>query len=106
MKLDFSLDLPLMILKDMFTVGRIPLFILTVIFISAMSVVLTTHNTRQAITEKDQALEERAHLDEEWRNLILEESALSEHSRVQRLAVSELEMTRPSADKEVIIRSQ
>jgi cell division protein FtsL len=92
------------ILRDLFTVGRVPLFLLVTIFCSAMAVVLTTHKTRQVISQKDQALVEREMLDSEWRNLILEENALSEHSRVQRLAISELDMTRPDSDKEVIVK--
>lgn len=88
---------------DLLTAGRVPLILLIMIFVSAMAVVFTTHNTRQAITEKDQALVERERLDNERRNLLLEETALIEHSRVQAIAKKELEMKRPDSDKEVII---
>lgn len=91
---------------DLITVGRLPLFIMVLLFASAMGVVFTTHHTRQAIFEKDQALSERERLDNEWRNLILEETALAEHSRVQAVAMQELEMTRPNANTEVVISSQ
>ncbi|MFL7865825.1 cell division protein FtsL [Vibrio cincinnatiensis] len=96
-------NLTQLIVLDLLTVGRVPLLLLLVIFASAMGVVFTTHHTRQAITEKNVALQQRDHLDNEWRNLILEETALSEHSRVQDLARRELEMKRPDADKEVMI---
>ena len=43
---------------DLITVGRIPLAMLLLIFASAMAVVFTTHHTRAAISEKDQALKE------------------------------------------------
>ena len=76
---------------------------LILIFASAMGVVFTTHHTRQAITEKDQALQERERLDNEWRNLLIEETALAEHSRVQEIAKDELQMKRPDSDKEVVI---
>ncbi|GAM54188.1 cell division protein ftsL [Vibrio ishigakensis] len=92
------------IVRDLFTAGRIPMFLLIIIFFSAMSVVLTTHLTRQAIDHKNQALTAREKLDDEWRNLIIEENSLSEHSRVQKVAVSELEMTRPDSDKEVLVK--
>ena len=52
-----------------------------------------THHTYQAITEKDHALIE-GRLDNEWRNLLLEETSLAEHSRVQNIAKQELEMKR------------
>ncbi|MBY7848165.1 cell division protein FtsL [Vibrio fluvialis] len=98
-----KLNLAKLIAVDLLTVGRVPLVMLILIFTSAMGVVFTTHHTRQAITQKDQALEERDHLDNEWRNLILEETALAEHSRVQEMAKNELDMKRPDADKEVVI---
>ncbi|WP_136483344.1 cell division protein FtsL [Vibrio sp. H11] len=96
-------NLAKLIALDLLTVGRVPLVMLGLIFASAMGVVFTTHHTRQAITAKDQVLEERDHLDNEWRNLILEETALAEHSRVQEVAQNDLNMKRPDADKEVVI---
>lgn len=96
-------NLAKIIALDLLTIGRVPLVLLVLIFASAMGVVFTTHHTRQAVTEKDQALVERERLDNEWRNLLLEETALAEHSRVQAVAKQELEMKRPESDKEVII---
>ncbi|OBT07346.1 cell division protein FtsL [Vibrio sp. UCD-FRSSP16_10] len=96
--------LGLIIVRDLFTAGRVPLFLLITVFFTAITVVLTTHMTRQVISQKDQELEQREQLDEEWRNLILEENALSEHSRVQKIATSDLEMKRPDSDKEVIVK--
>ncbi len=69
---------------DIITVGRVPLLVLLLIFATAMGVVFATHHTRQAINQKDVALQERERLDNEWRNLLLEENALSEHSRYKR----------------------
>ncbi|MFC5078623.1 Cell division protein FtsL [Vibrio thalassae] len=88
---------------DIITVGRVPLLVLLLIFATAMGVVFATHHTRQAINQKDVALQERERLDNEWRNLLLEENALSEHSRVQAMAKRELDMKRPDADKEVVV---
>ncbi|GAD80675.1 cell division protein FtsL [Vibrio ezurae] len=92
------------IIRDLFTAGRVPMLLLITLFFSAIAVVMTTQMTRGVISQKDQALEQREKLDEEWRNLILEENALSEHSRVQKIATSELDMTRPDSDKEVIVK--
>lgn len=96
-------NLAKLIVLDLLTVGRVPLILLALIFSSAMGVVFITHHSRQAISEKDQALVERERLDSEWRNLIIEETALAEHSRVQSLAKQDLEMKRPDSDKEVVI---
>ncbi|TFH90517.1 MULTISPECIES: cell division protein FtsL [Vibrio] len=98
-----SPNLAKLIALDIVSVGRVPLVLLVLIFASAMGVVFTTHHTRQAITEKDQTMVERERLDNEWRNLLLEETALAEHSRVQAVAKKELDMKRPDSDKEVII---
>ncbi len=96
-------NLTKLIAVDLLTVGRLPLVLLILIFASAMGVVFTTHHTRQAITEKDLELVDRERLDNEWRNLILEENALAEHSRVQAMAISELDMKRPDGNSEVVI---
>ncbi|WPC74616.1 cell division protein FtsL [Vibrio porteresiae DSM 19223] len=96
-------NLAKLILIDLLTVGRVPLILLVFIFASAMGVVLTTHDTRQAVSKLDQVQSERLNLDNEWRNLIIEETALAEHSRVQDVAQNDLDMKRPDADKEVVI---
>ncbi|EGR3363471.1 cell division protein FtsL [Vibrio parahaemolyticus] len=96
-------NLAKLIATDLITVGRWSLLLLLLIMASAMGVVFATHHTRQAITEKDHTLVERERLDSEWRNLMLEETALAEHSRVQDLAKKDLEMKRPDGDKEVVI---
>lgn len=96
-------NLAKLILIDLLTVGRVPLILLVFIFASAMGVVLTTHDTRQAVSKLDQVQSERLNLDNEWRNLIIEETALAEHSRVQDVTQNDLDMKRPDADKEVVI---
>lgn len=98
-----KINLAKVIALDLLTIGRIPSLLIIFIFISAMSVVFATHQTRLVISAKEQAMVERERLDNEWRNLLLEETALSEHSRVEALAENELEMKRPEPDKEVII---
>ncbi len=96
-------NLAKLIAADLLTVGRWPLLLLLFILASAMGVVFATHHSRQAITERDSTLVERERLDSEWRNLMLEETALAEHSRVEDLAKKELEMRRSDGDKEVVI---
>ena len=98
-----SPNLAKLIVTDLFTVGRLSLLLFILIGMTAMGVVFATQHARQAITEKDHTLTERARLDNEWRNLMLEETALSEYSRVQTLAKKKLGMRRPDADKEVVI---
>ncbi|MDD9195251.1 cell division protein FtsL [Aliivibrio sp. S3MY1] len=93
-----------MIGLDLFNVGRLHTILLFCVFFSAIGVVLATHSTRQMAVKRENLLLEKDILDGEWRNLILEESALAEHSRVQSRSVQELNMERPAPDKEVIIK--
>ena len=90
--------------KDLLTIGRMPLFLLVLVLCSAVGVVLITHNSRQLIAHQEQLLIERDQLDIEWRNQILEENSLAEHSRIERLAEDEMQMHRPSRDSEVIVQ--
>lgn len=96
-------NLAKIVLFDLLTTGKFSLILLIVIFITAMGVVFTTHQSRQVILERANTMAERERLNEEWRNLLLEETALSEHSRVQDLASKELDMKRPDPDKEIVI---
>lgn len=99
-----SLNLARLIGRDLVTVGLIPLILTFAILGSALGVVYITHQTRQQIVEQEQLLTEREGYDVEWRNQILEENSLAEHSRIERLAETELKMQRPSADSEVVIQ--
>ncbi|MBE8943288.1 cell division protein FtsL, partial [Escherichia coli] len=46
---------------------------------------------------------ERDALDIEWRNLILEENALGDHSRVERIATEKLQMQHVDPSQENIV---
>ena len=90
--------------RDLLSVGRIPVVLLVLVMVSALGVVLITHHSRQLIAQQEQLLIERDQLDIEWRNQILEESSLAEHSRIERLAEQGMDMQRPSRDSEVIVK--
>ncbi|WP_416306128.1 cell division protein FtsL [Neptunicella sp. SCSIO 80796] len=81
---------------------RILLFAL-VIF-SAAGVVLSTHHNRQLAIVLESLMQERDQLDVEWRHLILEQSVLTEHNRIETVVRKQLNMRRPSADEEVVVR--
>lgn len=77
-----------------------PLLLLILVLLSALAVVLSTHRTRLLIVEREHLMLERDALDIEWRNLILEENALGDHSRVERIATEKLQMQRVSPAQE------
>ena len=91
------------IFHDLFSMGKLPVLLLFLILFSALAVVYTTQKTRTEIARHDQLLMEREKLEVEWRNQLLEEHALSEHSRVEMMARDELDMIRPDNKHEVIV---
>ena len=71
---------------------------------SALAVVEFTHMNRQLTISEDKLLQQRDALEMEWRNLLLEQRALSEHSRVEELAATKLNMVRPSGPQDVVVQ--
>ncbi|WP_331828414.1 cell division protein FtsL [Candidatus Blochmannia sp. SNP] len=80
------------IYNDLFFYGKQQLFLLLLVLTSAMLVILVTYNTRSMIMDREKIFLEKDALDTEWRNLILEEKILSDHSRIECIAINELQM--------------
>ena len=79
--------------------------LLLLVVISAFAVIYFTHLNRQSTSELEQLLAERDELDIEWRNLLLEQNSLAEHSAIESKAEKLLNMVRPTAQSEVIVRN-
>ena len=77
--------------------------LLLVVVISAFSVIYYTHVNRQTTSALEILFTERDELDIEWRNLLLEQNSLAEHSVIESKAKNLLKMKRPSTDSEIII---
>ncbi|EBB4189882.1 cell division protein FtsL [Salmonella enterica subsp. enterica serovar Braenderup] len=75
----------------------------TIPTITAVTVVTTAHHTRLLTAQREQLVLERDALDIEWRNLILEENALGDHSRVERIATEKLQMQHVDPSQENIV---
>jgi len=71
--------------------------------VSAFFVIYYTHMNRQTTSQLELLLTQRDGLDIEWRNLLLEQNSLAEHSAIESKATKLLKMKRPSVDNEVII---
>ncbi|ADU67982.1 cell division protein FtsL [Pantoea sp. At-9b] len=99
-------SLPGVIGGDLLRFGKIPVLLLVAVLVSAMLVVTTTHKTRRLTAEREQLVLERDALDIEWRNLILEENALGDHSRVERIATEKLQMQHVDPSQENIVVQQ
>lgn len=92
--------------QDILRNAKIPLLLLIAVLVSAVLVVTTAHKTRLLTAQREQLLLERDALDIEWRNLILEENALGDHSRVERIATEKLHMTHVDPAQENIVVKQ
>ncbi len=77
--------------------------LLFLVVVSAFSVIYYTHVNRQTTSQLEQLYSQRDELDIEWRNLLLEQNSLAEHSAIESRAKKLLNMKRPDVDSEVII---
>ena len=77
--------------------------LLILVVVSAFSVIYYTHVNRQTTSELEQLFTQRDELDIEWRNLLLEQNSLAEHSAIESKASKLLNMKRPNIKTEVII---
>jgi len=78
--------------------------LLILVVMSALAVVYFTHLNRQTTSELEILLTERDELDIEWRNLLIEQNSLAEHSTIESKASKMLNMKRPGSASEVIIK--
>ena len=77
--------------------------LLVLVVLSAFSVIYFTHLNRQSTSGLELLLTERDELDIEWRNLLLEQNSLAEHSAIESKAEKLLNMKRPTVKTEIII---
>ena len=78
--------------------------VMVLVEITAFALIYYTHINRQTTSELEIILTERDELDIEWRNLLLEQNSLAEHSAIETQAIKLLDMHRPNANTEIIIR--
>ncbi|WP_085298369.1 cell division protein FtsL [Cognaticolwellia mytili] len=78
--------------------------ILVLVVGSAFAVIYFTHLNRQTTSAIEVLLTERDALENEWRNLLLEQNSLAEHSAIESRAEKQLNMARPGASSEIIIK--
>ncbi|MCF1426915.1 MAG: cell division protein FtsL [Shewanella sp.] len=98
-----QLNLTRIVVLDLWHHKWLCLLALTVV-LNAVAVVYASHINRQQVSRWDQLLQQRDRLDIEWRNLLLEEQAQTEHSKIARIATKELGMHRPAPSEEVVVR--
>ena len=97
-----NISLHRLIVRDWRSAKWLALLLLACIS-SALTVVHFAHLNRQMTIAQDQLYQQRDQLDIEWRNLLLEQRALAEHSRVEDIARNRLQMVRPAGDSDITV---
>ncbi|AAZ26922.1 MULTISPECIES: cell division protein FtsL [Colwellia] len=77
--------------------------LLLFVVMSSFSVIYYSHINRQTTSELEVLLSQKDDLNIEWRNLLLEQSSLAEHSAIESKAKNLLDMKRPNGNSEVIV---
>lgn len=84
------------------------LVVVTVLFvlvlISALLVIVSKHQSRKLFVEVQQLNYRIDELNTEWSKLQLEQSAFSDHGRIERIARSRLSMVMPESDEVIFIK--
>lgn len=71
---------------------------LALVLATSFGLIVNTYHSRQQFALLEQVRSEQRSLEERWAKLLLEESAFSSPSRVERIARSELKMYLPGLD--------
>ena len=79
-------------------------FLLAMVMASAIGLVYSKHKTRILFVELQQLNKEVVSLDTEWGQLQLEQSAWSDHGRIEQIARERLGMMIPEAEQVAFIR--
>lgn len=78
--------------------------LLAVVLATAIGLVFSKHQSRKLFVELEQANAQIVSLNNEWGRLQLEQSAWSDHGRVERIARTRLDMKIPEANEVVFIK--
>ena len=82
----------------------IPAFLIIAVLMSAIGLVYSKHSSRKLFVELQHLKQQVTDLDTEWGRLQLEQSAWSDHGRIERIARERLLMKQPDADAVVFIK--
>lgn len=73
------------------------------LMVSAVSVIFSSHQSRQLFNEWQMLQKEAYQLDDDWGRLLLEHSTWAAHDRIERLAGERLSMVAPSKESYQVV---
>ncbi len=80
------------------------MFLIIAVLVSGYAVIYYAWSNRQLNAEYQRLLENKDKLDVDWRHMLLEHNALSEHNRIEQIARDKLKMVRPQGAQEKVIK--
>src|SRR5690554_4383289 len=92
--------------RQVFEVTREPKVVITLALVltaSAIGVVISSHQNRELFNTLSGLQEQRDGYQREWSQLLLEQSALSNHGRVEKLAAQRFNMVVPERQDIVLV---
>lgn len=98
-----NFNLVALILNDL-TRNPLRVLLYLCVLVSALAVILSAHLNRQMAINYEQLMQQKDQLDIEWRHLVLEQTALTEHNRIDQAVAQKLAMRRPSPEQEKVVR--
>ncbi len=78
--------------------------VVVALILSALMVIYSAFLYRQDFNTQQQQLQQRNALEVEWGQLLLEQSALAAHGRIEKMVTQRLDMYVPSPDDIVVVR--
>ena len=91
------------LVEDIFSSNKLIVVLLLLILASAMCTIWMTHQTQGLISENGQLVLQHQALENEYRNLQLQEATESDNTRVESIAIGTLKMQRVQSEQEVVI---
>ena len=92
-----------LLVEDLFSSNKLIALLLVLILISAMGTIWITHQTRGLISTNGELVLQHQALQDEYRNLQLQEATEGDSTRVESIAIRTLKMKRVGGDQEVVI---
>jgi len=84
-------------------VNRLNFLLLAALIVCALSVVTSQHQSRKLFIDLEKEQEAARKLDQEWRELQIENQTLSTAKRIEQKAVRDLAMRAPESGKSIVV---
>ncbi|WP_273381723.1 cell division protein FtsL [Actinobacillus porcinus] len=91
------------VIQDLFEMNKTVAVLIFLIAVTAVSTVWVTYQTRMLVAEKGELVFEKQALENEYVNLKLEETTLSDNTRIEGIARANLGMVSVTPEQEVVI---